>query len=308
MRRARCLSVVITIAVGLGIACGRSPATPTLPAIATPPIPAGVSATIAGMLSKLAAYIRAAYEENRDMLPRNQHLAVQLNAKMTMLSAPGLITSIFDNRRWVDGLAPTAVDGATPIGAVFPTEEMRAECSEAVHVLESVLPVLVSYFGEPFPTGRLELWYGFKVGGTGGGGAIFIVDRTTSATLPGSSLPYDTSLAHEASHSYISNEALNQFLEVYVDNVRRGRGAELSGWDYTRGWSPGTPTGFGVDFVLDVYQMVGPEVMQRAYRAILPLHPPYGQPLSQTVINTFVAQVPEAVREAVRAKLGQIIA
>jgi hypothetical protein len=57
-----------------------------------------------------------------------------------------------------------------------------------------------------------------------------------------------------------------------------------------------------------VYLLVGPDVMQHAYRAIRPLRPAYGQPLSQPVLDAFVAQVPDALRAAVRAKLGQIIA
>jgi hypothetical protein len=315
--RVRLPAIVATSAIIAAIGCGGSPLAPslpptlpeTLPFIATPPIPAGVSPTIAGMLSRLAGYIRSAYLENRDLLPRNSHLATQINAKMAMLAVPNLINQIFDGRRWAEGSAPTVTGGVTPIGALFPLEEMRAECTEAIRTLETILPILVNYFGEPFPTGRLELWYGFTVGASGGGGTIYIADRTTSNTVnPNSLITYEATLAHEASHSYISNEALTQFLEVYIDNVRRGRGLDPLGWDFTRGWTPTTPSTFGVTFVLDVYFMVGPEVMQKAYRAILPLRPAYGQPLSQPVLDAFVAQVPEPLRAAVRAKLGQIIA
>jgi hypothetical protein len=276
-----------------------------------PPVPGGLSAPLAAMLGRIAEYIVSVYAENQDALPRNPRLATQIEAKMAMLSNPAsLINQIFDNRRWVEGTAQAGTGGATPISAVFPLESMRAECGEAVRTLETVLPVLVEYFGEAFPTGRLELWYGFKVGGTGGGGAINIVDRTTQASFPPSAvaISYEATLAHEASHSYISNEALTQFLEVYVHNVSRGNGVDPAGWDFTRGWAPGTPSSFGVSVVLDVYLLVGPDVMQHAYRAIRPLRPAYGQPLSQPVLDAFVAQVPDALRAAVRAKLGQIIA
>jgi hypothetical protein len=46
--------------------------------------------------------------------------------------------------------------------------------------------------------------------------------------------------------------------------------------------------------------------MRRAYRATYPLHPPYGSPLSQPVIDAFVAQIPAAVRDEVAAKLRRI--
>jgi hypothetical protein len=262
------------------------------------------------MLQSVASYIVTVYRENEDLLPRNPGLAAQIQAKLAMLAKPGLIDDMFRDRRWVEGSASTTVGGATPIGAVFPLESMRQECGDAVLTLERVLPVLVDFFGEPFPRGELQVWYGFKVGATGGGGVISMADKTTTDSLPASAIPipYDAVLAHEAAHSFISNEALNQFLEVYVYNVMRGRGVNPDGWDFTREWAPGSPTPFGVSVVLDVYDLVGPDVMQRAYRAIRPLNPAYGQPLTPAVIDAFIAEVPELHRAVVREKLSAIIA
>ena len=292
-----CVIAVMTVSFG----CGSPPTSPArLPPFTTPPLPGGLSATMTAMLGKLAEYIVAVYAENLALLPRNPQFASQIQAKLSMLSNPGqLIREIFDERRWVEGSAPAPIGGATPIGAVFPLESMRAECGDAVRTLEAVLPAPA-----------LQLWYGFKVGGTGGGGAIYMVDRTTQATFPAPAFPisYEATLAHEAAHSYISNEALTQFLEVYVHNVMRGRGVNPDNWDFTRGWSPVSPSPFGVSVVLDVYGLVGHEVMQRAYRAIRPLRPAYGQPLTAAVLDAFVAQVPEAQRATVRAKLATIIA
>jgi hypothetical protein len=136
-----------------------------------------------------------------------------------------------------------------------------------------------------------------------------LVDRTTDEAVrkPGG-LPYEVALAHEAGHSYISNEALTQFLEVYTYNVSRGAGVDPLTWTETRGWTPETPSTFGVTYPLDIYHRVGFDVMRRAYRAIQPLSPPYGQPLSSAVIAAFLAEVPAEHREFVEAKLRLIIA
>ena len=58
--------------------------------------------------------------------------------------------------------------------------------------------------------------------------------------------------------------------------------------------------------MLDVYQSIGDDTMARAYRAIQPLNPPYGSPLSSTVIQTFVDQVLPAHRSQVTDKLRRV--
>lgn len=271
-------------------------------------MPEAVSPTVASMLSRLAAKIVQFHRENQELLPNNPRLARFYEEKIAILASPGFIDGIFNDRRWIDGLAESTV-GSTPIGAVFALEPMRQECQDAVDVLEEAVPVLEEFFGEPFPSGSLAVWYGFKVGGTGGGGEINILDRTTAAAInAGSSVPYDAGLAHEAAHSYILNEALTQFLELYAYNVSRRRGVDPLSWEFTRGWGPATPSEYGVSPVLDIYHLVGNDAMRRAYRAIAPLRPAYGRPLTAAVIAAFVAEVPPEHRAFVEAKLARIIA
>ena len=301
-------------AVWLLVACGLpSPTEPTepdyprLPPIETPPLPQDVSPTISSMLGQLAARIAFSYQENLDLIPRNRQLTALLEQKLAMLATPGLINQIVDDRRWVEGRAMT-VHGVLPIGAVFPLEPMRGECADAVGVLEASLPFLVEFMGEPFPSAGLEVWYGFKLGASGGGGRISIVDRTTSNAYTTGSHPYEATLAHEAAHSYMSNEALNQFLELYAYNMRLGLGTDPLEWQYTRGWNQTTPSPFGVNGVMDIYHAVGLDPIRRAYRAIAPLRPAYGRPLTDAAIAAFVAELPEEHRAFAEERLRTIIA
>jgi hypothetical protein len=297
-------------------ACGApTPTEPTpsddpfggLPPIETPPIPQDVSPAISSMLERLAAKIVFSYHENQQLRARNPSHAAFYDQKLAMLTTPGLIDQIFDHRRWVEGEA-ASVHGVTPIGAVFPLESMRGECAHAVLVLEQSLPILAEFMGEPFPSTWLELWYGFTMGSGGGSGRINLTDRTTWAVANPGSIPYEAIIAHEAAHSYMSNEALTQFLELYVYNTRLGLGTDPLNWERTRGWSPTTPSPFGVNGVMDIYVVVGHDAMQRAYRAIAPLRPAYGRPLTDAVIAAFVAQVPEEHRAFVEERLRTIIA
>jgi hypothetical protein len=259
------------------------------------------------MLGRLAAKIIFSYHENQELRARNLARAAFYDQKLAMLATPGLINQIFDDRRWVEGNA-TSVQGVTPIGAVFPLESMRDECADAVLVLQQSLPILVAFMGEPFPSNWLEVWYGFTMGASGGSGRIDIVDRTMSEAYNTGSSRYEATLAHEAAHSFISNEALTQFLELYAYNVRLGLGTDPLNWEHTRDWSPTTASPFGVNGVMDIYFAVGHDAVQRAYRAVAPLRPAYGRPLSDAIIAAFVAQVPEEHRAFVEERLRTIIA
>jgi hypothetical protein len=184
---------------------------------------------------------------------------------------------------------------------------MRSEAALAVMTLDPVIPLLEEFFARPFPTPAIRVWYGFKIGNTGGGGSIFSEDRTTYEIRTGPNrLPYDAILSHELGHSYIGNESLNQFLELYTYNVNRGGSRIPSTWTFVRGWVPGLAANQDVAAVLDVYQLIGYDAMTRAYRAIQPLNPPYGSALSSSVIQTFVAQVLPEHRSQVTDKLGRV--
>lgn len=310
--------VLALLMVGAFAGCGGGTATApssgtsglpaTLAPIATPPLPAGISVSVRGMLQTVATYIVSAYAEMQTNRPNNQHLEAQYRAKLTMLAEPSLINQIFNGRQWVEANAATT-RGAVPVAALFPAASMRTEATDAVRLAETFLPVLVEFFDESFPTGELEVWYGFKIGASGGGGAIYLEDRTTyEARSTATMLKYDLMVAHEIAHTYIGNEALTQFLELFTVNVTRGLGVDPLAWTDTRGWTPTQPSSFGATYVMDIYHRVGFDVTRRAYRAIRPLRPAYGQPLAAAVIAAFLAEVPAAHREFVEGKLRQILA
>ena len=291
-------------AVGLVLTgCGgSSPSAPTpTPTPITPPA-SSLSATVAAMLDALPAYITSALAENQDLLPMNPQSASYIQAKIVMLQDPNLSTAIRNDRRWAE-----SASSRIPIACVFPLESMRSEANLAVTTIEPVVPVLEEFFAKAFPTPAVRVWYGFKIGNTGGGGAIYSEDRTTYEARTGPNrLPFDAILSHELGHSYIGNESLNQFLELYTYNVIRTGSRVPSAWTFVRNWVPGLATNQDVAAVLDVYQLIGYDAMARAYRAIQPLNPPYGSPLSSTVIQTFVDQVLPEQRSQVTDKLRRV--
>ena len=259
------------------------------------------------MVDGLSAYISSALAENQDLLPRNPQSAAQLQAKIAMLQNPSLAADIINGRRWAEGQV-TSMSGRTiPIVTVFPLEVMRGEAGLAIRTLEPVLPLLEGFLNTAFPTSSVRIWYGFKIGNTGGGGFIYSEDRTTYESRTGPSrLPFDAILGHELGHSYFGNEALNQFLELYTYNVPRTGSVAPSAWIFVRDWTPGLSINQNAAALLDVYQLIGHDAMARAYRAIRPLSPPYGSPLSAAVIQAFVGQVPPAQQSQVTEKLGRI--
>jgi hypothetical protein len=247
------------------------------------------------------------HEGSEVKLPRNPQSSSQLQAKIAMLQNPSLAADIIVDRRWSEGQVISMNSRVIPIVTVFPLETMQSEATQAIGTLEPVLPLLEGFFTTPFPMSSVRVWYGFKIGNTGGGGVIYSEDRTTYEGRTGPSrLPYDAILGHELGHSYIGNEALNQFLELYTYNVLRTSSTAPSAWTFVRDWTPGLSTNQNVAAVLDVYQLIGHDAMARAYHAIHRLAPPYGSPLSPAVIQAFVAQVPPSLQSAVSEKLARI--
>jgi hypothetical protein len=297
-------------AITLIAACGgsSSPTTPTPPTpTSTPTIPTDLAPALTAMLEGLSAYISQALQTNQDLLPRNPQSTSQLQAKIAMLQNPSLAADILNGRRWAEGQATSMNGRVIPVVTVFPVENMRNEATDAVRTLEPVVPLLEGFFDIPFPTPVIRVWYGFVIGNTGGGGVIYSEDRTTYEGRTGPNrLPYDAILCHELGHSYIGNESLTQFLELYAYNVIRTGSTDTQAWIFTRGWAPNLPTNQDLAAVLDIYRLIGHDAMRRAYRAIYPLRPPYGQPLSQAVIQAFVGQVPAALQAQVAEKLAKI--
>ena len=89
-------------------------------------------------------------------------------------------------------------------------ESMRNDAMDAVRLIETSLPLVESFYNVRFPTASVRIWYGFKVGNTGGGGQLYTEDRSTYLMRTGGAFkPYDPVMVHELSHSYMSNECLN---------------------------------------------------------------------------------------------------
>ena len=259
------------------------------------------------MLEMVPQQITSALAENQENLPRNPNNAAQINAKIAMLQRPTLANEIYSGRFFAEGSDASSNGRSLPVVAVFPLEQMRGEASDAVRAIERGLSALEGFMQTPYPTAQIRLWYGFKIGNSGGGGTLFMEDRTTyEARTPATRLPFDAILYHEVSHTYIGNESLDQFLEVYVYNVVQSGSRQLSSWSYLRGWTPMADPNKDLAAVLDVYQLIGHDVMSAAYAAVYPLRPPYGSPLSASAIQVFVDRAPAAVKTQVSQKLGQV--
>jgi hypothetical protein len=124
------------------------------------------------MLEGLSAYLSAALVENQELLPRNPQSSSQLQAKIAMLQNPSLASDIVNGGRWAEGQVTSMNGRIIPIVTVFPLETMRTEATQAVRALEPVFPLLETFFNVAFPTSAVRVWYGFKIGNTGGGGVI----------------------------------------------------------------------------------------------------------------------------------------
>lgn len=55
-------------------------------------------------------------------------------------------------------------------------------------------------------------------------------------------------------------------------------------------------------------ELTGLDPIRRAYRAVAPLNPDYGHPLTDAVIAAFVAEMPEEHRAFAEERLRTIIA
>jgi hypothetical protein len=307
------------MAATLAVSCGggesgKPAAPPTEPTPQAPPqppppptIPSGLSPTLTSMLQGLTQYISQALTQNQDNLPRNPQNRLQIEAKIAMLQNPSLGSDIVNGRRWVEGQGTSMNGRAIPFVTIFALENMRNEATESVRALEPVLPIVERFYDVPLQTTAMRIWYGFVVGNSGGGGSIFTEDRTTyESRTPPTRLPFDAIWAHELGHSWMGHEGLNQFIELYGYNVVRTGSTNPSAWTFTRNWTPNLSSNEGISALLDIYQLVGHDTMQRAYRAIYPLRPPFGVPLSSTVIQAFLNQVPPEFQAVVADKLAKV--
>lgn len=158
----------------------------------------------------------------------------------------------------------------------------------------------------PFPASVIRLWYGFIVGNRGGSGSLHMEDRESyEARMTAFMVPYEVTLVHELSHTYISHESLDQFLELYVYNMIHTNSQNVQEWVFKRDYVASRASNEGIHALLDVYQLIGPEAMANAYRAVYPLRPPYG-PLSNECKQVFIDQAPSALKGRVSDKMAKV--
>ena len=303
--------LTFSLALLLVAGCGRSSggSTPVAPAPAGPTIPSGVSALVASMFQQLPTYIQSTLADNQASLPRNPQNAAYINAKIALLQRPTLAGDISAGRLFVESSVTSTDRRQIAMAAIFPEEPYRAEAAAALEVMARSLPHLERFMDTPFPTATLRLWYGFKVGNSGGNGLLDMEDRTSyESRTAASRLPYDAILAHEIAHTYIGNEAMTQLLELYAFNRSLGSSPDLATWTFTRGYTGPSEANQSSALLLDVYGLIGHDAMSRAYTAAYPLRPPYGQPLPSAVIDVFVHEAAQPVKEQVRAKLSRVVA
>jgi hypothetical protein len=302
--------VLFIVATASLMACSGSsgPAAPSGPGTpASPQVPAGAGPVATAMFRELADHIASALAENRANLPRNPQIAAQINAKIGLLQNPALAAEMSNGRFFVEGSAASVRGSSVAIAAVFPEERLRFEAGESVRVLERALPLLESFLDTPFPNGTIQLWYGFKIGNSGGGARLFMEDRTTyEIRTPTSRLPYDAILGHELAHTYILNEALTQFLELYVYNSLQTGSPALTDWIFTRGYVSFFEGNQDSAALIDIYQWIGREAMARAYKAAVALRPPYGEPLSAACRQVFVNEAPDAMKTQVADRIARV--
>ncbi|HYC52539.1 MAG TPA: hypothetical protein VEB19_15610 [Gemmatimonadaceae bacterium] len=286
---------------GAGGGAGNSDAIPLT--LSLHAIPVQVSVETGLMLATLSWYLPFARRNLAENLPNNPAIAQHIEARMELLDVTGLGSDIVGEGRYIENVLQTATR-SMPVVAMFPIEAMRAEAQQSIAVMGAVVPILEGFL-EPFPTERMRLWHGFVIGATGGGGGLSMEDRASWAAR-GVALPYDAVIAHEMAHSYVANEVLTQFLEVYAHNVRITGSTDIADWTSMRGYTGPQPNNTGLRALLDIYTLVGLAAMSDAYRAILPLHPPYGEVLPTAIQQAFVNAVPPEHRTAVGAKLAMV--
>ena len=282
--------------------------TPTAPQTSTPtptptltPTPdSQTQLAINGAIKQLNSIISYSLSSMQQDLPRNPNLTSQIQAKIGLLQSPDLYNDIVNGGFFVVAFV-SSIDGRQiPIVATFVTADMRDQAIYAVQIVKMSLSVIEDFMAIPFSRNRIDIWYGFQIGMSGGAGVINAEDQSSyeARWRQGMGL-YEAGLCHELSHSYIGHEGLNQFLEIYTYNMITTHSASFQDWTYMRDYNTWTGTKTGYAALLDVYQLIGRDAMENAYRIIYQLNPPYGQPLPSNCKQAFVDQAPTNVKSQV---------
>jgi uncharacterized protein YjdB len=269
----------------------------------TPTLPAGVSV----MFNNLASLITYFIEYNQSSLISNPHLATQIESKIEMLKSPTLANEIVDGSFYSADIVTSADGRQIPISVVFPLESMRFDAYQSVISVKHVLPILESFMDVSFPWYDISIWYGFRMGMAGGGGHAYMEDQKTYEARTGPNrFPYEAGLFHEISHSYIGNESLNQFLEIYQFNMVHANSYDVKSWIYMRNYTAWQVDNTGCFALMDIYQLIGHGNMSKAFKILYSLNPPYGSPLSAECKQAIIDQAPIAVKAQVITKVGMI--
>jgi hypothetical protein len=286
---------------------------PTFPLINVPPVPAPQtpSAQEQAALNGITAQLKNSFANFLSCLkesrPKNPGMESLYDAKIAVLEDPELYNKIINNKWWLVDTAPSV--GSRPIAfvAVYPNPSMRADAWYALQVAKLSLPLIEEFMGQPFTSTVITIHYGFMMGSSGGGGGLILEDKPTYV---GRWKPpmfyYDPVICHELSHAFIGHEGLNQFLEIFLYNRLLGRTSAFGDWLYMRDYKTITGKKTGYAAVLDIYQLIGLEAMQKAYREVYKLKPPYGQVLPENCKQIFVNQAPEQLKSQVQAMVANI--
>jgi len=237
-------------------------------------------------------------------LPRNPNITSYMQAKINMLQDPNLYSKIIDEKFFVVDFLSSIKGRQITIVAVFPMSDMREGATQAVQWVKSGLPLLESFMAIAFPMDQITIWYGFQVGAAGGGGTIWAEDQATyESRFRLGMMPYEPLYYHELSHSYISHESLNQFLEMYQYNLVHTGSTAYQDWTNFRVPKENWPW---INAILDIYQLTGYDAMANAYRILYTMNPPYGQLLSPQCQQVFVDQAPADLKEQVATLAAKI--
>lgn len=266
-----------------------------------------LNSAVALMLNNLSNMITYFINYNKNLMPNNPSLTDLLQAKIDMLNDTTLERDIINEHRFIADEVKSIDGRQIPIIAVFPLENMREEATRTVLLIKSALQLLEEFMDTPSVYSDIKIWYGFKLGNTGGTSGIQTEDQGTYESRTGSDrLPFEAIIYHEMGHSYIGNESLNQFLEIYVYNLVNTNSFDMEDWIFRRNCEPMDEYNQHICAILDIYQLLGRDKMSDAYKILGSIRPPYGLPLSEEAKQAFIDQAPTELKNQVREKVDKI--
>jgi hypothetical protein len=266
-------------------------------------------AVIDEMLEGVHLEINAEIDYNEDLLANNPRNEAQINDLLDVLRAPGLADDIRNEARHEAAAVPSMDGRRVPIVSVFPRPTSRQDAIRANGYVQLAMPIVEAFYQTPYPSDAVRIWYGFIIGNRGGGGAITSEDQTTYETRRGPVVigytPFEAIMQHELGHTYMGNEYLNQFVELFAYNMIHTRSTDVDSWIWTRDYVPFASDNAYTHGLIDIYQLIGLDAMSRAYRNLHQIYPPYGAPLSEEGKQLIIDEAPANLRDQVRAILDR---